>query len=506
MLKQTNSRMNERWSAVILFLILLVSYAYFFPRWADPNQNSRLDMVVAIVEDGVFQIDNYVANTVDYAKVGGHYYSDKAPGTAILGIPIYAAIKSFLDMPVMNGLVQRLENNQAFKATLREDGTGILEQKVRFAVAQVVLTFVISTLPTALLGVLLFLFAGRFTSSNGPRLAVVLAYGLLTPAFAYADAFYGHQLAAFLLFTAFYLVFVQRKSLSAGRLFAAGLLLGLSVFTEYPTFLMVIVLSAYTFYLLLKQGRWSKIFWVVLGGAIFALALSLYNKAIFGGYFKLGYSESSLWLPEHSTGFMSLSSPHWNAVWGITFGVFRGLFVLSPWLLLSLPGFLLWWRSGEYRAEFWVALASVMAFFLFNASSIMWWGGFSIGPRYFYPALPFAALPVVDVFNLWGRRAWMKLLAGLLFSWSLIATWGLTLANQAFPPDNIPNPYLEYALPAWQTGNIARNIGTMIGLKGISSLLPLLLILFLLSLAGAWLSRPRASQFLVEAPDAEASV
>lgn len=55
-------RLNE----IILVLLLLVCYTYFLPRWADPNQNSRLDMVVAVVEDGTFQIDAYVENTVDY--------------------------------------------------------------------------------------------------------------------------------------------------------------------------------------------------------------------------------------------------------------------------------------------------------------------------------------------------------------------------------------------------------------------------------------------------------
>jgi hypothetical protein len=71
---------------LLLFLLLISVYAYTFPRWADPNQNSRLNMVVAVVEDGTFRIDPYVSNTVDYAKVGDHYYSDKAPGVAFLGI------------------------------------------------------------------------------------------------------------------------------------------------------------------------------------------------------------------------------------------------------------------------------------------------------------------------------------------------------------------------------------------------------------------------------------
>ncbi|MCB0150355.1 MAG: hypothetical protein KDE01_22240, partial [Caldilineaceae bacterium] len=79
---------TDRIHALGIFLLLLLCYTYIFPRWADPNQNSRLNMVFAVVEDGTFQIDRYVSNTVDYAKVGEHYYSDKAPGVALLGIPV----------------------------------------------------------------------------------------------------------------------------------------------------------------------------------------------------------------------------------------------------------------------------------------------------------------------------------------------------------------------------------------------------------------------------------
>src|SRR4030095_1701401 len=106
---------------IFIFLTLLCCYTYFLPRWADPNQNSRLDMVVAVVEDGTFQIDKYVHNTVDYAKVGEHYYSDKAPGAALIGIPVYASLKLVLDSPLMNDLMVKLANNQAFKETLRAE-------------------------------------------------------------------------------------------------------------------------------------------------------------------------------------------------------------------------------------------------------------------------------------------------------------------------------------------------------------------------------------------------
>jgi hypothetical protein len=430
-----------------------------------------LDMVVAVVEDGTFQIDAYVENTVDYAKVGEHYYSDKAPGVAFLGIPVYAALKEFLDLPIMDGVMNRLANNKALKATLREEGSGLLEHKVRFAIAQVALAFVASMLPTALVGVLIYRLLGQFTVRSWPRIGVVVGYGLLTPAFAYAGAFYGHQFSAACLIGAFYLIFMGKKPMTTSSLLGVGLLLGYSVITEYPSALIVGILFLYTFYRLRDRRR---IVWVILTGALIAVGWMIYNNAVFGSPLELGYSHSELWTEQHHSGFMSLTLPHWKAFWGITFGAFRGLFVLSPLLLLVVPGFVLWWRSGEHRPEFWVALTGVAAMFLFNSSSIMWWGGFAIGPRYLLPMLPIMALPIVFVLRGRGDQVWLVGLVAVLFAWSLIATWGLTLAEQAFPPDTVRNPLLEYAWPNWRAGNVARNIGMFLRLPGIYSLIPLL--------------------------------
>lgn len=494
---------------IAIFLIALICYAYFFPRWADPNQNSRLNMVLAIVDDGTFRIDKYVANTVDYAKIDGHYYSDKAPGAAFLGVPVYAGLRAAFDLPVFAQLTERLARSEAFRSTLRESGSGVLEDKVRFAIAQSVLSFITNALPTAILCVLLYRLMARFGAAAGTRAFVALAYGVLTPAFAYANAFYGHQLAAFLLFAAYYLVFMLSRDLEgrpgapgAMRMLAVGVLLGYSVVTEFPAALVAGILTVHALYVLYRARALRRAPWLFGGLAACAAGLMLYNTTVFGGPFKLGYGSSELWEAQHQTGFMSLTLPYWDAAWGITFGLFRGLFVLAPVLLLAVPGFVMWWRSGRCRDAFWVSALSVAAMFLFNASSVMWWGGFAIGPRYVLPGLPFMALAIPFAIDPATRRAassaarpqpWLIALVAVLAAWSLVATWGLTLAEQAFPSDALrANPFLEHALPNWASGNIARNLGTIAGLRGVSSLAPLIGVVGAIGIAW-WImvARPR---------------
>src|SRR5512146_1282369 len=118
------SALRVHWHSLMLFVVLISCYAYFFPRWADWNQNSRFDLVLALVDDGTLAIDKYVDNTGDYAYYSGHYYSDKAPGLAILGVPVYAAFQTLISARTVASLQDVASANKALLGTLRDDGTG----------------------------------------------------------------------------------------------------------------------------------------------------------------------------------------------------------------------------------------------------------------------------------------------------------------------------------------------------------------------------------------------
>ena len=77
-----------------IFALLFFSYAYFYQAggW---NENTRFDLVRAIVDDHTLSIDRYHENTGDKARFRGHYYSDKAPGASFAAVPAYAIFRLF---------------------------------------------------------------------------------------------------------------------------------------------------------------------------------------------------------------------------------------------------------------------------------------------------------------------------------------------------------------------------------------------------------------------------
>lgn len=467
---------QEKWTAVSLFLLLLLCYAYFFPRWADWNQNSRLNLVMAIVDQGTLYIDDYYdgyTTTGDYAEYEGHIYSTKAPGTAFLGVPVYWAFQKATGGGVVRWALGLLQANKAIGITLTARGSGLLPEKLHAALALSVVTFFTVSIPSALLGVALYRFAGHFVPSRAPRVWAVLMYGLATSAFPYAGSFYGHQIVAVLLFAAFYFAFL----IGSGRLkppftLCVGLMLGYAVITEYPATLIAGAVFLYLYHRL-PWKRWIGL--AVLGGMLPGLLWMVYNYAIFHKPITFGYQHAALFRDVNTTGFFSLVYPQPEALWGITFGSFRGLFFLSPVLLLAFPGFYHLARGRAWRPEFLVCLWAGLSFLLFNSSSVMWQGGYAVGPRYLVPMLPFLALPLPLIAQECGKYRWGGALIAVLSFWSLLAVWAETVGGQHFP-DYTPNPLFRYSLPRLLEGDIARNFGAAMGLFGWASLVPLVVV------------------------------
>ena len=181
----------------MLFLIgavIFLSYAYFYESggW---NQNSRFDMVRAILEEKNLTIDAYHENTQDKALSRGHYYSDKAPGLALLALPVAATAR-----PV-----------------LRVVGVDPMSPRGLVAISYAATVFAVGLSHSVSLRMCLFLIALRLGSTVNGAAFAALGLGLATPMWAYATLFWGHALAgACLIFR------IRRRPLTYERVKSAA--------------------------------------------------------------------------------------------------------------------------------------------------------------------------------------------------------------------------------------------------------------------------------------------
>lgn len=470
--------------AAVVFAILVIAYAYVFPRWADWNQNSRFDLTRALVEHRTVAIDAYATNTGDYATVRGRIVSDKAPGLSLLAVPPYLFYRLAMHIPPLQHTMDRIAHRGAFAGTLNPEGSGLSGDKADVALALTFVTFVCVAIPAALLGVLLFRLFRRFSPYDDINAAVAVLLMLATPLAAYGNAFYGHVPVAVLLFAAFTLLVEAGANLSPLRLVALGALFASALVMEYPAALIVAALGIWTLVILWRTKTLLRLGWLALGSAPFLALLALYDRAAYGTLLPTGYEHSTLWQDRHSDGFVSLTYPKPDAMWGITFGDFRGLFFLSPVLLLAIPGFVIWWRMRQDRAAWFVALWSVVAFLLFDAASAMWWGGFAVGPRYLLPMLPFCCYPIGALIPVLVQRSRLAAGAILLAGVSCLHVWMQLLAGQGYPPDTVRHPLVEYVWPRLADGDVARNVGMAVGLHGLWSICPLVIVLLVLATLG----------------------
>ncbi|MEZ4669056.1 MAG: hypothetical protein R3E39_14210 [Anaerolineae bacterium] len=497
---------SRRAYSVTLFLILLVSYGYFMPKWADWGANSRADLVYAFGDKGILYIDDYHTNTGDKAcypkdaftpeegnpaggSCAGHFYTDKSLGPSLLAYPFYIVFKGIAALPPVERFIASGSGLGSMSDTLSEDGQGIRPQATYEFMALTFITFFASAIPSAFLGVVLFWMAVRFANKDSYAFSLALAYGLGTMAFPYSNALYQHQLAAFGAFVGFFLLWrIIYEKANLNWLWVVGVLFSFAAITEYP---VVPALAIIFLWAVVKIPNRLALYRVIVAAIPLMILFALFNYATFNSFLPVGYNYSTNWQGEHQTGFLSLQLPSGDnllRLYGLTFSPIRGIFLTSPFLLLALWGFALMWRERREQRSTLITITLFVAFFFFyNSSSVMWWGGFTIGPRYLIPMLPFFCLPIIFSLNHLLNKVWGRILTGILMALSLLSVWGMTIAGQSWPAViewpltfqqmNASSTLFDFSLPLLSQGNIARNYGMIAGLPGFLSLLPLLITL-----------------------------
>lgn len=395
----------------LAFLLIFTVYSFFLPPLG-PNELSRYDLLLALARDHTVAIDLYHANTIDKATSDDHIYTDKAIGASLLGLPWWWLADRFY------GFGRYGEVRADFQLWAAATG-GI-------------------SLPSALLVLLVYWMARELSHHRGRALLTAGAFGFATIAFPFATMFYGHQPAAIFGFAAFAAAFYwQQKGQTPPWLLAlSGLLAGGAVLIEYPAAIIAGLVGVYI--LSFPAGR--KHWWAYgLGGAAGLLPLGIYNTLAFGAPWRLGYE--FVHDPAFSamgTGIMGVSMPRLDALLSITIGR-TGLFSRSPFLVLAVAGFVIWWRRAQFRREALLCAAVGIAFLIYNAGYYLPLGGYGVGPRFLVPSLPFIALGLA----LLPKRGWW--VAGPLAALSA-AMMLLTMA--ALPATHPGDPKMEEAASA----------------------------------------------------------
>jgi hypothetical protein len=466
----TPRRRHER----LVLLLLLLCYGWFIPRAgrSDWNATARADLVFAVADRGVLWIDDYHQNTGDKAYFEGHYYAVGSIGPSLLALPAYLALEPVLAIPPV---ARRLARGEAM-ATAPLPAGAHRDATPRERLAMLVMTLFAVALPSAVLGVIVYRFACRFVPRERDALVIALAWGLATVAFPYSKALFQHQVSAFGAFAGFWLLWrVAREGAAPWRLWLVGALFGLATISEYPVapFLLLLLIWAWR-----EMPRPWALHRVVLGALPFGLLFAAYNWVIFHTPFPAGYRYHVEYHDVHGQGFMGFTGPTWAALYGVTLSPYRGLFYLSPILLLSLPGLVFLWRDPRFRSTAVLVAALLAGFLLYVASYLYWSGGDAVGPRFLVPLVPFLMLPVARAWSEWSARRVGRIALWIVLVLSALNVWVQSVAGQHYPPyefrgEVVANPTTQWALPLLRDGDVADNFGYRLGLHGLTTLLPL---------------------------------
>jgi hypothetical protein len=431
-------------------IAIAAAYLYvfpYFPKIRSANELPRVYLVQAMAAEHRFEIDTGARRfgaTADVSPSRGHQYSNKAPGSSMLALPVYAAVQAVAGEPSL-------------------------------PVAMWICRVTAGILPMLAFLWLLGGYLERFAPDPRVRRLVVVAYAFGSLAMTYSVLFYSHQLAAACIGSAWILAHdVVDKRRSWRAMFAAGAFAGAAPLVDYQAVFAALPIAVYVV-VRMRAWPWREIARAVGGagaGAIVPIGILLaYHKVCFGSPWSTGYDASTTFAHFHQQGFLGITELRWEAFWGSLFRPDNGLFFLAPWLLLAIPGAVLLARRDGDRGTAAVGIAVVVIYVLFISSINFWRGGWGVGPRYVTAMLPFM-LPMVAALlqALLARPLALAVAASTIVVG--VAVYALSTATFPYWPDNVRHPMFEVMFRLLGDGLVAPNLATALGLGGLPSLVP----------------------------------
>lgn len=457
-----------------LLFLLIIFVAGYFHNVNLANQNARLDSIYSVVEKDhnlpLFSIDKYIfdakngGNTIDWSYYNGHYYSNKAPGSLLIGIPAYF-------------LIYHIENLFQIDQT-----NPIIEFLNTY-----LLNLFLSIIPLAIACVFFFRILLSQSVKTRNALTISISLVLCTALLPFNTHIWGNTIStSFSVIALYYLLKSDKRSL-----LLSGFFLALTASIEYLTIIVSIILFLYAVY----KYRKSAI-WLIVGALPIVLLTMCYHYICFDSPFTLSTTYSNPVFADNTLFLNMFGFPKLEVLYELTLGVRRGIFVSMPILLISIYSFIMWFWSKKNLSLAVVSISIISIFLLLNSSFNGWHGGSTILSRYLFPTIPFFFLSFIYTFPV--KKFFGKVLTSVLaivsFSNMLVVSSICTSAE-----DNHPNPlfgnyygmFLEGSLSPfgfpirlqaldnnWKLYHeySSSNFGLILGLNGLYSLLPLILI------------------------------
>ena len=372
----------------------------FFATAVGTNPASRWATLCALVEDKTVRIDAYVEHTIDWARTpDGHYYSNKAPGPALLGLPVFWAL---------DGLQTWGVAARPARDALRYEWRGF---NLRL------LSLLLQILPFFFLVALWLGKLERADVSVRAQAATAAALLLGTTGVVFLNSYFGHGMAV--VFGLGLLYAVTERSV-----FWTAFFFGMGLLCDYGSSLLLLPLLP-----LWTRSWWKchhKIHWLMrfaLGAALPAVLWVAYHQAAFGNPFWIATRFQNPAFVDSAAEALNLwgvlALPDRNTLFELSLGPTRGLLFTQPWVLFFLAA--AWMipmaQEGLLRKpqKYWVQFAAVsfLLLFLMNAAFGAWHAGNSPGPRYLSVGLVLCAAALGwmwDAFSPeWERRMWWLL-------------------------------------------------------------------------------------------------